>query len=231
LSGQAPPEFDVATIKPAAPQADGRTNVRMSADTDTGKLIYSNVNLKEVIGKAWKVQQYQVSGPAWLESARFDIVARFAPHSTGEQIPLMLQSFLSDRFKLTLHRETKELAVYTLTVAGKGPKFKTAESASGIKSNTTRTQRHVVAKVSMESFAEFLSSEAGRPVLNKTGLTGSYELTLDWASDNAPSPNDATTLPSIFTALQEQLGLKLESTKGPVETLAVDHVDRTPTEN
>jgi uncharacterized protein (TIGR03435 family) len=231
LSGQTHPEFDVATIKPAAPSTDGRTHVRMSTDTDTGKLIYSNVNLKEVIGKAWKVQQYQINGPAWLGSDRFDIIARFAPHSTDDQVPLMLQSLLSDRFKLILHRETKELPVYALTVGAKGPKFKTAESASGITSNTTRTQRHVLARMSMDGFAEFLSGEAGRLVLNKTGLTGSYEMPLDWAAENAPTGNDVPTLPSLFTALQEQLGLKLEPAKGPVETLIVDHADRTPTDN
>jgi uncharacterized protein (TIGR03435 family) len=83
----------------------------------------------------------------------------------------------------------------------------------------------------MEGFAEFLTSEAGRPVLDKTGLSGSYKMTLDWAADNAPAGNDAATLPSLFTALQEQLGLKLESTKGSVETLVVDHAERTPSEN
>lgn len=118
-----------------------------------------------------------------------------------------------------------------LTVVKDGPKFKSAESASGITSNFNRTQRHVVAKVSMQSFAEFLTNEAGRPVLDKTGLIGSYAMTLDWAPDSAPAANDVATLPSIFTALQEQLGLKLGSTKGPVETLVVDHADRTPTEN
>jgi uncharacterized protein (TIGR03435 family) len=83
----------------------------------------------------------------------------------------------------------------------------------------------------MEAFAEFLTSEAGRPVLDKTGLTGSYEMTLDWAPDSTPATNEAVTLPSLFTALQEQLGLKLGSAKGPVEMLVVDNVDRAPTEN
>src|SRR5580658_10238333 len=152
LYGQAPYEFEVATIKPAPPQPDGRAQTRMSSDADTGKLTYSNVNLKAVIGKAWKVQQYQINGPDWLATDRFDIVAKFPPHSAEEQIPLMLQTLLADRFRLTLHRETKVLPVYTLTVAGNGPKFKTIETASGISNNTTRTQKHAVAKVSMEGF-------------------------------------------------------------------------------
>jgi len=231
LCGQASHEFEVATIKSAPPQSEGWTQTQMSSDTDSGKLAYSNVNLKEVIGRAYQVQRYQINGPDWLETERFDVIAKFPPHSAAEQVPLMLQALLADRFKLTVHRETKELPVYALTVAKNGPKFKTTETASGITSNSNRTQWHVVATVSMEGFAEFLTSEAGRPVLDKTGLSGSYKMTLDWAPDNAPAGNDAATLPSLFTALQEQLGLKLESTKGSVETLVVDHAERTPSEN
>jgi uncharacterized protein (TIGR03435 family) len=203
----------------------------MSSDTETGKLAYSNVNLKDVIGQALKVQQFQITGPEWLEGQRFDIVARFTPRSTGEEIPLMLQSLLADRFRLTTHRETKELPVYALTAAKNGPRLKTADSASGISSNSNRTQRHAVAKVSMERFAEFLTGEAGRPVLNKTGLTGIYEMKLDWAPESALAGNDTTALPSLFTALQEQLGLRLQSTRGAVEMVVVDHVDGMPTQN
>jgi uncharacterized protein (TIGR03435 family) len=231
LCAQTPHEFEVATIKPAPPQTEGRTSTRMSSNTDTGRLTYSNVNLKEVIGKAYKVQQYQINGPDWFEIDRFDVVARFPSHSTAEEVSLMLQALLADRFKLTLHRETRELPVYSLTVVKNGPKFKTTETATGITNNSNRTHRHVVAKVSMASFAEFLTSEAGRPVLDKTGLVGSYEMTLDWTPDSAPAGSDATIFPSLFTALQEQLGLKLGSTRGPVETLVVDHVARKPTEN
>jgi uncharacterized protein (TIGR03435 family) len=231
LYGQASNEFEVATIKPAPPQAGQRTHTRISTDTGTGKLTYANVNLKEAIGQAYKVQQNQISGPDWLETDRFDIVAKFPPQSEAEKVPLMLQALLSDRFKLTLHRETKELPVYALTVARNGPKFKKSETASGITTNSSRTQWHVVAKVSMERFAEFLTSEAGRLVLDKTGLPGSYVMTLDWAPDGAPTGTDDVALPSLFTALQEQLGLKLAFTKAPVETLVIDHVDRTPAEN
>jgi uncharacterized protein (TIGR03435 family) len=227
---QTPVEFEVATIKPAPPQPEGRTSTRMSSDTDAGKLNYTNVNLKEAIGKAYKVQQYQIAGPDWIETERFDIVARFPSHSAADRVPLMLQTLLADRFKLTLHRETKELPKYALVVGKSGAKFKTAESETGISSNSSRTHWHVTAKVSMRRFAEFLSDEAGRPVVDQTGLSGSYELTLDWAPDDAPA-NDATAGPSLFTALQEQLGLKLDSTKGPVEMLVIDHADRTPSDN
>ena len=229
--GQAAPQFEVATVKPAPPQAEGRTDTRFSTDTDKGQLTYSNVNLKQVIGRAYKVQQYQITGPDWLETERFDIAAKFAPHSSVEQWALMLQALLADRFKLALHHETKELPVYALTLTKGGAKFKSSETDSGIASNSNRTQWHVTAKVSMAGFAEFLTGEAGRPVLDKTGLSGSYELKLDWSPDTAPAGADAVSLPSLFTALQEQLGLKLESAKGPVDMLVVDHAERVPTEN
>ncbi|HEY4363394.1 MAG TPA: TIGR03435 family protein [Bryobacteraceae bacterium] len=232
LLAQITPGFEVATVKPAPSQSDGRTQTRMSSDTDKGQLTYSNVNLKEVIGRAYKVQQYQITGPDWLETERFDISARFAPHSSTEQLGLMLQALLADRFKLALHHETKELPVYSLTVIKGGPKFKSSETASGITSNSNRTQWHVTAKVSMDRFAEFLTGEAGRPVLDKTGLPGSYDLKLDWSPDTAPASADAApSLPSLFTALQEQLGLKLEPAKGPVDMLVVDRAERVPTDN
>lgn len=228
---QQPAEFDVATIKPSAPQTDGRTHVRMSSDTSTGDLHYSNVNLKQVIARAYNVQQYQVSGPDWIETERFDIVAKFPPRAKPDRLPLMLQSLLAGRFKLTIHRETKELPIYSLVVAKGGPKFKAVDSASGITTNSNRTRWHVTAKVSMTGLAEFLTDEAGRPVIDNTGLKGAYDLTLDWAVDDSPTVNDSTTGPSLFTAVQEQLGLKLESAKGPVETIVVDSAERTPTEN
>ncbi len=143
----------------------------------------------------------------------------------------MLQALLAERFKLTLHRETKELPMYVLVVAKNGPKFKTTESETGISSNSSRTHWHVTAKGTMRRFAEFLSEEAGRPVVDQTGLSGSYELTLDWTPDDAPAANDSAAGPSLFTALQEQLGLKLDATKGPVEILVIDRANRTPTEN
>lgn len=226
---QKPVEFDVATVRPAAPSNDGHTHSRISTDTETGKLNYLNVTLKDIIGQAYKVQQYQIKGPDWISTERFDIVAQFPPRTDARQVPLMLQSLLKDRFKLTTHRESKQLPVYDLVVAKGGPKFKAESSESGITSNTNGTHWHVSAKVSMRSFANFLSEELDRPVIDKTGLAGSYDFTIDWAADNAVATNDAG--PSIFTAVQEQLGLRLESAKGPVEIIVVDHAERTPVED
>jgi len=191
--------------------------------------------VKDIVSQAYKVRRSQISGPDWIETERFDITAKIPAGAGRDQVPLMLQALLADRFKLTLHRETKDLPIYALVIAKNGPKFKTSESETGISSNSNRKHSHVTAKVSMHGFAEFLSEEAGRPVVDQTGLSGSYDLTLDWASpDLAPGDapaNDTTADPSLFTALQEQLGLKLDPTKGPVEMLVIDRAERTPTEN
>ncbi|MEO8099202.1 MAG: TIGR03435 family protein [Acidobacteriota bacterium] len=230
LQAQATAEFEVATIKPAPLQAIGRTSTGMSSNTDTGSLVYSNVNLKEVIGKAYNVQQYQIEAPGWMETERFDIEAKYPAQSAPDQVPLMLQALLRVRFQLMIHRETKELPVYALTVAKSGPKVKTAEADGGISSNSNRETWNVAAKITMRRFAEFLTGPAGRPVVDHSDLKGSYDIALAWSTDNAPAKNTAAG-PSLFTALQEQLGLKLESTKGPVEIVVVDHMDRQPSEN
>jgi uncharacterized protein (TIGR03435 family) len=198
--------------------------------TNTGSLNYTNVTLKDVIGQAYKVPQSQIGGPDWLDSERFDISAKI-PSGERDQVPRMLQTLLSTRFHMALHRDTKELPVYDLTVAKNGPKLKKIDSESGITSNSNRTRWHLDAKVTMGALAEFLSERVGRPVLDRTGLSGPFEVTLDWAIDDAPATNDADAGPSLFTALQEQLGLRLDSTKGPVETIVVDRADRAPSDN
>jgi len=227
----APFEFEVAAIKPAAPQAPGRTSSRISVDTSIGQLTYTNLTLKDVLRQAYKVQSHQITGPAWLETERFDFVARFPPGSDGDQIPLMLQALLADRFHMAVHRETKDLPAFVLTVANGGPKLKPAGSSdNNISSNSNQTGVHLGAKTSMRGLAEYLSQRMDRPVLDQTGLSGGFEFTLDWVADDAAATN-ATAGPSIFTAVQEQLGLKLNSTKGPVEVIVVDRADRVPTEN
>ena len=156
----------------------------------------------------------------------------------------MLQALLTDRFKLALHRETKELPVYALTLVNEGVKIHEVK-ADG-KSRTGGGRGHLIGqKISIPELADLLTlfgqRELGRPVIDKTGLTGVFDVALSWTSEN-PRPaggNDpdarATTenapSPDIFRALQQQLGLRLESQKGPVEILVIDHAERAPTEN
>jgi uncharacterized protein (TIGR03435 family) len=230
------PAFEVASVKPAPPQPAGRVSTRISIDE--ARVILANVTLNEVIGEAYKVQQSQIVGPASLGSWRFDIAAKIPDGVPEHQVPQMLQTLLADRFKLALHRESRVLPVYALTVGKNGSKLKATESATGISSDTNRGGIQVNARVSIPSFAEFLSIQLGRPVIDRTGLTGTFDIRVNWAPDPVAQPAtpgkeaapDSAADPSVFSALQDQLGLKLEATRGPVEILVIDHVEE-PTDN
>jgi len=232
----APTAFEVASIRPAPPQAPGRVSTRKSIDG--ARVIFTNVTVADVIGAAYKVQQYQVAGPSAIGSWRFDVAAKIPDGAPEQQVPQMFQALLNERFKLAFHRETRVLPVYALRVANGGPKLQTAESASGSQSDSNSTGWHVNAKDSLLAFAELLSLRLGRPVLDRTGLSGIFEIKAEWAPDPVARPAapgketapDSALGPSIFTALQEQLGLRLESARGPVDMLVVDHLEM-PTEN
>ncbi len=221
-----PPVFEVASIKPAPPQAPGRVSTRMSANR--GRLNYTNVSLRDVIGQAYHLQHGQISGPSWLDTERFDIAGKIPAGAGMDQIPQMLQSLLADRFKLKSHSETKEQPVYALVAGKNGPRLQKAESSSGLGGGSGRGRAHVSGKFSMPRFADYLSDRLGRPVLDQTKLDGAYAITLDWVPD---SSEESAAGPSIFTALQQQLGLKLVATKGATTVLVIDHVEKAPTEN
>jgi uncharacterized protein (TIGR03435 family) len=227
-------EFEVASVKLAGPQPnDGRQHTRMSVwspkGAEPGKLDYYNISLAEIIGQAYRVQQNQIESADSLLPDRFDIHAVIPAETAADQVPPMLQTLLRDRFKLALHRETRQLPVYALATAKNGSKLKPAESASGITSDTNRTNWHISAKTTMPQFAEFLARKLDRLVVDETGLSGVFEIVLDAAPYSLDGSPDAAG-PSIFTALQEQLGLKLEARKAPVEILVVDRAER-PSEN
>jgi uncharacterized protein (TIGR03435 family) len=120
-----PPAFEVASIKPAAPQAAGRMMVRMGGDA--GRVDYANVSLKDVLARAYDVKRFQITGPSWLDSERYDITAKVPDGVPKEQIPAMLQALLTERFKMTIHKETKEQPVYALIVGKGGPKLTKSE--------------------------------------------------------------------------------------------------------
>ena len=235
-----PPAFDVASVKPSARQVgkDARGEIATGPDRLSGR----NVSLKSLIVEAYHLQQHQVSGgPNWLDSDEFDIDARAGAPASKEQLGLMLRTLLADRFRLSLHRETRELRVYALVVDKGGPKLHAASNAenSAGKSPTARfpnfhgDMRQLTSLLSIQLSIPTvddpgrpaMASGPPAPVLDKTGLTGTYEFTVA-----RPDPSA-----DMFTAwqrfLQDQLGLKLESQKGPVEVLVVDHAERTPIAN
>jgi uncharacterized protein (TIGR03435 family) len=232
-----PPSFEVASIKPAAPQAIGRLSVRMSVDA--ARLQYSNVSLRDLIKVAYRLQDEQVSGPDWLGTTRFDILAKLPAGTARDQVPLMLQTLLAERFGVTLHHETRNLNRYSLSAPGKGSKLRKADSATGTSGETNRSGKRLTGKVTMQDLTDLLARELGSPVVDNTGLEGPFEIALEWTpevplapnsgGDNSPPP--PAPGPSLFTAVQDQLGLKLSAGRGPVDILVVDHAEKIPTEN
>jgi uncharacterized protein (TIGR03435 family) len=221
--------FEVASIKPSAPVDFGRTSVRRSVGKEKGaqgRLIYQGLSLLDLISDAKRVQQRQISGPDWLSSERFDILAVIPADQTNDQIPEMLEALLQERFKLKTHDETKEMQVYRLVVAKGGAKLEKADQADGISGRSTKTTERVTARVTPATFAEYLSQRLDRPVVDQTGLAGVYKIQLEWSPDTADAAG-----PSIFSAIQEQLGLRLAAARTGVRVVVVDGIEKTPADN
>jgi uncharacterized protein (TIGR03435 family) len=221
-------EFEVASIRPA--KQDGGHD----SDTDKGRFTTHNLSLKRLIAMAYDTDINQVFGDAdWVDSEGFDINARIPSglaNPTGDQVAQMIQSLLTDRFQLVFHREPRQVSGYALVTAKQGTKMMRAKE-SEIGSDMHSNNAHMAARyVTMEQLAKRLSrnQEIGKMVVDRTKLTGRFDFELDWMpvqldSRADPLPGDR---PSIFTALQEQLGLKLEAAKVPIQAIVVDRAER-----
>ena len=226
---QTPLAFEAATIKP---NRSGRTDTH--SDSDNNRISIVNMQLRRLIAKAYDVRPDQIVGPDWLDTERFDMVAKSEFVPDGKQLLEMIQTLLAERFKLALHRETREGRAYALIVARGGLKMKAVEPDGDSSTNNGRGE--LVAKgISMARLAETLS-RLGLTVVDQTGVNGVFDFKLTYDPASTWPSADATagtsdSGPSIFTALQEQLGLRLESRKVPIEYLVIDHVERAPTEN
>ena len=167
-----------------------------------------------------------------MADARFDIEAKLPDDASPKSVNEMLQSLLEERFGLQLHREEKELPGYALVVAKTGPKMKENTDAESRGSFRMTRGRISAQKATMAPFADRLSQFVDLPVVDKTDLKGSYDFTLEWTPEESqPASTDSPSGPSVFTALQEQLGLRLQSQKLAVGIIVVDHAERVPTEN
>ena len=240
LAQSASPSLEVASVKKHVEQS-GRARFSVSGS----RVTVVALDLYDLILEAYNLKDYQLYGAAgWMGGGAnlsdivtnekgadfYDISAKAEGDTplTRDQARLILQTVLADRFHLKIHRETKDLPAYALTVGKNGPKMK--ESAADAKFSAGQElgplARMTDRKTTMTQFAGFLSVYADRPIVDKTGLTGFYDFTLEWSLNDAQD----SAAPSIFTAVQEQLGLKLESSRAPVEVLVIDHADR-PSEN
>jgi uncharacterized protein (TIGR03435 family) len=225
------PTFDVAAIHPHQPQPHERSHIVDSS----GRFTTANVDLKSILQWAYDLPASRiVGGPAWIDSARWDIEARadnaldmqktFDPAAARLEKRRMVQALLAERFGLVVHRETRELPIYALVVAKGGPTFLSTQAGG-----TLIDRNHGLIQVeggdnTVSLLAEQLAETLGRVVVDQTGIAGRYKLALTWSPDDTVASASAVpdSGPSLFTALQEQLGLRLESRKGPVEVLVVD---------
>jgi uncharacterized protein (TIGR03435 family) len=236
-------QFEAASIKPSAPMGMGMMKVGMQM-LPGGRVSMSGVTAKLLIQQAYGVRDFQiVGGPSWLGTERYDITAKPEGTANQDQVKVMIQALLADRFKLQFHRETKELPTYALVVAKGGPKVHESEVEGGPdKAKGTRINMHGRGQFEMErapvaALANQLAQVLGRSVIDKTELTGNYDFKLEWTPDegahemmrgpspDGPAPADPQGV-SIFTALQDQLGFKLEATKGPVEILVIERAEK-----
>ncbi|HEY4087102.1 MAG TPA: TIGR03435 family protein [Bryobacteraceae bacterium] len=207
--------------------------------SDSSRFSAQNITLNLLIRLAWNVREYQVlGGPSWLGSNRFDIAAKPETPVDNDQMMLMLQNLLQDRFKLAIRRETKEMPAWVLIPAKNGLRLHAGECAVGEPALRCRGLRIFVngldGQASMPLFINVLSDLVGRPVIDDTKFSGPFDVHLLWTPDGS-TPGDRSgdslplpdgTAPSFFTAIEEQLGIKVESRKASVETLTIEHAEK-----
>jgi uncharacterized protein (TIGR03435 family) len=215
----APLEFEVASVKPAPPPING---ISSRESVDGALLTYTNFTLQRMISNAYGVTERQITGPEWIADDLFEVHARLPAGAGRRDVPAMLQRMLADRFQLAIERDKKEMTVYALVVGKGGHKMKAvAGGDSGYGGGIRRIDGR---GTTMATLAQLLSSRAAdRPVVDATGLEGKFAFRLEWGAE----PEG----PSVYSAVQQQLGLKLEVRRMPTDVIRVTGAVRIPSEN
>jgi uncharacterized protein (TIGR03435 family) len=270
-SAQTNPEFEVASVRPSAEQLSPAGVV---VHIDDSRVRITGLTLKLYVGMAYGLKPHQIVGPEWLGQPRFDIAAKIPEGVSRVQVPLMMRALLADRFGLKSHRETKEFAVYALTVTKEGLKLQPSAAGNtpadrppaidvtaggnatgggaelgGGSSFTLTNNRLEIRKMTMPAIAELLTRLSDRPVVDATGVSGSYDMTLELPPEDfiavqirAGMNNGAVIPPQAlhlldgaaldpFTNALQKFGLALQSRKEPLDVLVIDSIQKTPTEN
>jgi uncharacterized protein (TIGR03435 family) len=219
-------EFEVAAVHPAVEDHNRIINA------ENGRYLVHNIALKRLIATAFGIDSIEViGGPNWIGTDRWDINAKipseYGARPQGQVLKTMVQNLLADRFRLIIHRETREVSGYALVVAKNGSKMAVAkpDEVARFQGGNDGTQHLKATNIRMDALAQYLTGDGGL-VVDRTGLTDGYDFDLNWTLADEPSSD----LPSIFTALQEQVGLKLEHAKLPIQAVIVDRAER-PKEN
>lgn len=221
-------EFEAVSVRP-----NNSGGFDSHSHSDQGLLKDTNVTLRSLIATAYQIRDYQLEGPDWMGSERFDVAAKFPEALPKDRekynaaMGTMMRKMLEDRFKLAAHRGQKTFSVYGVTVEKSGIKFK--EVPEGPSRSDSDNRRYEGRAVTMARFAEYLSRNADLPILDMTGLKGFYDLNLQWFPE--PKAGETPQGPALREAMEEQLGLKLENRKAQIDIVVVDHVEKTPTED
>ena len=231
------PTFDISTVKPSKDPSGG---VFMRSPADG--FIASGISLRQLIQVSYRLynRDFVIGGPPWIDADKFDFEAKVDNSRPGatkvalrdRQRTALLQPVLADRFQLKLHEIKKDFPIYNLVLAKGGPKVRASVSPSGTECgiNAGAPGVNVVVSCTLKEFAENMGYPTGRTVVDKTGLTGRYDFELHWTPDNTPANSPNADGPSIFTAFQEQLGLKLEPGTAALTVLSIDSAEK-PTPN
>jgi uncharacterized protein (TIGR03435 family) len=236
-AGTEAPAYEVVSVKPSQPGCGG-----MSQAAPPGRYEAHCVTVRMLIHNAYDVRSfddYPAGLPGWADSAPFDIEAKadsdtatamqlLSTNQRGKLNNQMLQALLVDRFKLRIHYETRIQSIYQFVIAKSGPRLKEWPAARKPRGPSWSDNQISIKGGGMDKLVMCLSDVLSRKIVDNTGLTGNYDIELKWTPDDQQGKPDAG--PTLFTALQEQLGLKLDTAKGPVNTLVVDHIEK-PSEN
>lgn len=224
----AQPAFEVASVK------GGRDPLREfdrgeNVEAHPGTLSMRSVRLLTAICWAYDAQEFQVEGPDWISSERYDIMAKAGEPAPVERLRAMLQTLLADRLQMKVHRQTKEMEGLVITVGKNGHKLKEAKEPGDIEMAKMGAASH---GGTVSDLLAILTRESRMPVIDQTGITGHYDFALDLAPYVTPDTNKNTDLPNVVAAaFRDQLGLKVESRKVPVEMVVVDRAEKRPPEN
>ena len=230
--------FEVASVKVShTPEPAGRGMhgpPKSPVEYSPGTLSLRNATLSAAVQYAYNVKEYQVTGPAWIASERSDIVGKTAGAAAHPDMRIMLQNLLAERFKLAFHRESKEMAVFVLVPAPGGIKMQESQG-DGEPSFTgrgpTATAKYQTVSALVDMMIGPIMMMLGRPIIDQTGLTKRYDISIDMSAMMGPGMQFDEMVTALPKLVQDQLGLKLEPKKAPVELLIIDHAEKIPTEN
>lgn len=222
------PTFAVASIHPSAGEVkfehDGNT------ETTPGTLRMQDVSVETCIKWAYGVQESQIAGPAWIDSDKFDITAKADGPATEDEMKRMLQTLLTDRFRLSFHHQEKELKAFVLTVAKGGSKVTPAAAPDAKPYRQNSANGSVVKSMTIQQFGDFISQPLHMPVVDQTGLPGKYDFVIDFTpylpdeKNMGPNRPDSTSI--LIAAMEGELGIKMETRKTQVDVMVIDHVEK-----